>query len=114
VLTWGSAEDGRLGRKRGRAAYGGSERSHALPEAVAMPSAGHNLVSVSAGGDHTVCVSASGALWLWGRVGREVYSTPQRALGERLGSAHFLRAHASEWLTLAVAVPPRDEDEGDP
>ena len=47
VVTWGSAEGGRLGRKRPR---GVGEASHARPATVAIPVSGENVVSVSAGG----------------------------------------------------------------
>ena len=108
VVTWGSAEGGRLGRdkkKRGDAA-------HSRPAAVAIPEAGQNIVSVSAGGAHTVAVSASGWLWVWGTISREVsYSSPHRVQGEVLGSGHFLRAHAGAWSTLVVAIPPPAEEE---
>ena len=112
VITWGSAEGGRLGR--GKRARGVSEAVHALPAAVAMPIPDQNITTVSTGGSHTVAVSGSGALWVWGQVGKDVaYWTPAQALGEKLGSGHFLRAHAGEWFTLAVVVPPRPEDEED-
>lgn len=64
VVTWGHFEGGRLGRKRTR---GASDASYARPATVAIPVAGQNVVTVSAGGAHTVAVSTSGALWLWGR-----------------------------------------------
>ena len=53
-----------------------------------------------------------------GQLGKDAaYSQPVRALGERLGGAHFVRACAassltSECYTLAVAVPAMAEEEG--
>jgi hypothetical protein len=48
-------------------------------------------------------VTATGELWLWGRVGGATYSSPVRVLGEQLGAARFSLAVASEWLTVACA-----------
>lgn len=111
VLTWGSAEGGRLGRPK---RSGVSAAMHSRPQAIAIPAAGQHIIAVSAGGALSVAISATGALWLWGQLGRDVmHSQPVRARGEVLGSAYFLRVHASEWCTLAVAVPPAEEDEGD-
>lgn len=111
VVTWGHSEGGRLGRKRAR---GASDASYARPATVAIPVAGQNIVSVSAGGAHTIAVSTSGALWIWGQLGKDVcYSTPAQALGEKLGAGHFLRAHAGEWSTLAVCIAPPPPDESD-
>ena len=58
-----------------------------------------------------VAVTEAGALWLWGRVSDKTYALPTRVLGEAMGSAHFARACASEWLTLAVAVAPESNDD---
>ena len=116
VVTWGNAEGGRLGRKRTkdkRTHKDQTDAVHALPGKVAMPAADQNIIAVSAGGAHTVAVSTSGALWLWGTLGKEVYNAPAQALGEKLGCGHFLRAHAGENAILAVAIPPAVEDEGD-
>ena len=38
------------------------------------------------------------------------HSLPVQALGEHLASAYFLEAAASEWYTLAVAIPPPEEE----
>ena len=112
MITWGCDEGGRLGRGKKRA--GVSAASFALPAAVAMPVPDQNIISVSAGGAHTVAVSGSGAMWTWGQVEKSlIYWTPAQVLGEKLGSGHFLRAHAGEWFTLAVAIPPQAEDEED-
>ena len=73
VLTWGAADGGRLGRRRkpGNAdGLGGppvSAQAHALPAAVPSLS-DQGVVSLSAGGAHTVAATAKGELWLWGQV----------------------------------------------
>ena len=67
-----------------------------------------NITTVSTGGSHTVAVRQRRAMGV-GPVGKDVTA---QALGEKLGSGH-LRAHAGEWFTLAVVIPPRPEDEED-
>ena len=117
VLTWGAADGGRLGRRRkpGNAdGLGGppvSAQAHALPAAVPSLS-DQGVVSLSAGGAHTVAATAKGELWLWGQVSLDkTYAVPVRAMGEHMGGAHFLRAWSTEWSTFAVAIPPQTEEE---
>ena len=102
VLTWGCADDGRLGRKPK------SGRDHALPAVVAFPVAEVVPVAVAAGAARSVVVASDGALWIWGRLGAgeggEVQRAPARAAGDVLGGARFVTAAASEWYTLAVAA----------
>ena len=102
VLTWGCADDGRLGRKPK------SGRDHALPAVVAFPVADVVPVAVAAGAARSVVVASDGALWVWGRLGAgeggEVQRAPARAAGDVLGGARFVVAAASEWYTLAVAA----------
>ena len=129
VITWGNADGGRLGRKPKVGARGSSpsERTralsaraasdaHARPSAVKFAIPDQNIVSVSAGGAHTLAVSAGGQLWLWGQISANLsYAVPRLVLGPKLGHAFFLRAHAGDWMTLAIAVPPSQDfdDEGE-
>ena len=124
VVTWGHTEGGRLGRKQKPSSNNGrssspraaSADSHARPAAVKFAIPGVEIVSISAGGAHTLAVSAGGQLWLWGQISQNVsYPVPRLVLGPKLGHAFFLKAHAGEWLTLAVAVPPPQDfdDEGE-
>ena len=46
-------------------------------------------------------------------IGRDTYSTPAQALGEKLGNGHFLRAWAGDNVLLAVAIAPRADDDED-
>lgn len=46
-------------------------------------------------------------------IGRDTYSTPAQALGEKLGNGHFLRAWAGDNVLLAVAIAPRADDDAD-
>ena len=113
VVTWGLGEGGRLGRKK---KVGVEVTAHAQPAVVRFEVPDQNMVSVSAGGAHTVGVSAGGQLWLWGQVSANtVYTIPRLVLGPKLGHAYFLSAYAGEWLTMAVAVPPPQDfdDEGE-
>ena len=67
------------------------------------------VVSVSSAKRHTVALTDSGALWMWGSVAAETYKLPTQVLGEALGGARFVHACATEWYTLAVAVVPEFE-----
>ena len=115
LITWGNPDGGRLGRRKTK---GVSRQALSRPALVGLPHADQRLCSVSCGHAHTVAVSEGGALWMWGQLGKDAaYSQPVRALGERLGGAHFVRACAassltSECYTLAVAVPAMAEEEG--
>ena len=114
LVTWGNPDGGRLGRRKTR---GMGRHALSRPALVGLPHADQRLCSVSCGHAHTVAVSEGGALWMWGQLGKDAaYSQPVRALGEKLGGAHFVRACAassltSECYTLAVAVPPAAEEE---
>ena len=109
VVTWGNAEGGRLGRGRTR---GASVASHAQPSVVTLL-ADQQIQTVSTGGAHTVAVTESGRLWMWGQISNEAtYRKPARALGEMLGGAYFVRAAAlGDCFTVAVAIPPDAENE---
>jgi len=112
VVSWGSAEGGLLGRKRGERAGGGGGSTATLPAVVPLLTE-HGPVSLSASKYHTVAVTAGGALFLWGRVADKTYAAPTPVRGEQLGGARFVRACATEWYTLAVAVAPEHSDGGD-
>jgi serine/threonine protein kinase/alpha-tubulin suppressor-like RCC1 family protein len=128
VLTWGEAEGGRLGRKRRVSARGASPGSrapseqqadsdnHARPSVVKFAIPDQNIVSLSAGGAHTLAVTSGGQLWLWGQISTHLsYTVPRLVLGPKLGHAFFLRVLAGDWVTLATAVPPPQDfdDEGE-
>ena len=49
---------------------------------------------------------------LWGRVAAKTYAAPTPVRGEQLGGARFVRACATEWYTLAVAVHSEQSDGG--
>ena len=119
VISWGSAEGGRLGRKlkRGSGSHSPASRK---PAFVSFSEADQNVCSISAGGTHTVALTDAGAMWVWGQLGRlDPYETPKRVQGNTLGSAHFLCTCASSgtkdsgFHTLAVAIAPDPPDEGD-
>ena len=119
VLTWGSSDDGRLGRNP-RKGEKKASTAHARPAAVALIDADQRVCAITAGSNHTVAVTDAGALWMWGQLDNNlVYSTPTRAKGEKLGDAHFLRACASAGTTpgacytMAVAIVPEPPDEED-
>ena len=112
VVSWGSAEGGLLGRKRGERAGGGGGSTAMLPAVVPLLTE-HRPVSLSASKYHTVAVTAAGALYLWGRVADKTYAAPTPVRGEQLGGARFVRACATDWYTLVVAVAPEHSDEGD-
>ena len=112
VVSWGSAEGGLLGRKRGERRAGAGEGSTATWPAVVPLLTEHRPVSLSASNHHTVAVTAEGELFLWGRVAAKTYAAPTPVRGEQLGGARFVRACATEWYTLAVAVHSEQSDGG--
>ena len=100
VVSWGSAEGGLLGRRRADRGGGAASRSpgsgrESLPAVVPWPEYAV-IASVSAARHHSLAVTHAGALWLWGRVAEKMYVMPTPVRGEQLGSAHFLRACATE------------------
>jgi len=97
VISWGSSDGGRLGRKR---AAGVSLVAHERPAIVSRL---EDVCSISVGPNHTVAVTRSGEMWAWGCICDATQPTPVRVGGEQLGSATFLHTHASEWFTLAIA-----------
>ena len=88
--------------------------THARPSVVKFAIPDQNIVSVSAGGAHTLAVTSGGQLWLWGQISSHVhYTVPRLVLGPKLGHAFFLRVLAGDWVTLATAVPPPQDFDDD-
>ena len=57
VWSWGGGSDGQLGH--------GNQQRQLLPRRVETL-AGQRVVAVSAGGNHSLVITASGAVWSWG------------------------------------------------
>ena len=58
VWTWGWGSDGRLGR--------GDEQAQLQPKKVEAFT-GQRVVAVSAGGEHSLAITADGAVFTWGK-----------------------------------------------
>ena len=73
LLSWGHGASGRLGH--------GDEQNQLLPKQVEA-FAGQRVVAVSAGGFHSLAITADGALWSWGNgyYGRLGHGDEQRQL----------------------------------
>jgi len=68
VWSWGDGGDGQVGDHR--------YQDRLRPYQVAMPSTAGRIVQVSSGGDYSVALDNSGAIWVWGAI----------AVGERTQS----------------------------
>ena len=100
VITWGSPHDGRLGRPP---APKSTEASHKLPRVIkALSDKDVNQVFASSG--HTVGLTETGEMWLWGTVGPELYPRPVKVTGDALADAAFIHGCATEWYTMCVAA----------
>ena len=97
VLSWGSKEDGRLGRPNSGRAIGVPEVIESLDD--------KDVRAVSAGACHSVATTSDGKLFLWGRLGANSCASPCQAQGA-FEEAFFLNSCASEWFTAVVAIPP--------
>jgi len=109
VISWGSPDDGRLGRPPvARATF----ESHRLPQVIRDLS-DKDISQIVASSGHTVGFTSTGGMWLWGKVGPELYPRPVKVGGEALADAVFLHGSATEWFTLAVAAVPSPGGTGD-
>ena len=64
VLSWGSAEDGRLGRPKAARAGSNHQRPGFLQDL-----SDKEVTAVCVSPTHSVARTAKGTLWVWGRVG---------------------------------------------
>jgi len=101
VWSWGEGEFGRLGH--------GDQQSQLLPQKVEA-FAGQRVLSVSAGGAHSIAITADGAVWSWGGGGdgRLGHGDQQRRLlpkkVEALASRRVVAVSAGDLHSLALTA----------
>ena len=110
VVSWGSAEDGLLGRRQQR---GVSDEQHTRPRemdallgATLVSASEYNSVALAPAHPKSASSLDQHALWIWGQVGYQTHEVPVRVLGEQLTEdARWLHVAASSYTTFALASP---------
>jgi len=98
VWSWGSGSQGRLGH--------GDEQNQLLPKKIEAL-AGRRVIAVSAGWQHSLAITADGAVWSWGyeAYGRLGHGNEQRPLlpkkVEALAGQRVNSVSAGTWHSLA-------------